>query len=136
MRQSESRRLRWQQSFFLYNVLPFLCVLGGEKILKSYLLNKGAPMVKHIVMWQLKDKADAVEIKARLEALADRIPGLLSIEVGIDFLQSEQSADLVLVAELADRAALETYQQHPEHLAVVPLVKAAAISRTVADYDC
>jgi len=92
-------------------------------------------MIKHIVMWKLKDKADAAEIKARLEALGGRIPGLLHIEVGIDFLASEQSADVVLVAELESRTALDAYQNHPEHQVVVPFVKAAAISRTVADYE-
>ncbi len=92
-------------------------------------------MIKHVVMWQLRNKADAAPIKARLEALAGKIPGLLHIEVGIDFLGSEQSADLVLCCELEDRAALESYQQHPEHQAVVPLVKAAAISRRVVDYE-
>lgn len=93
-------------------------------------------MVKHIVMWKLRERTDAIPIKASLEALVGRVPGLLNIEVGIDFLHSEQSADLVLVAELADRAALDTYQQHPEHQAVAPLLKAAAIARMVADYDC
>jgi len=92
-------------------------------------------MVKHIVMWKLRDKADAIEIKTRLEALAGKIPGLLHIEAGIDFLESEQSADVVLYAELENRAALESYQSHPEHQAVVPLVKAAAIARTVVDYE-
>ncbi|MFQ5345417.1 MAG: Dabb family protein, partial [Mariprofundus sp.] len=67
--------------------------------------------------------------------LAGKIPGLLNIEVGIDFLESEQSADVVLYAELESRAALESYQSHPEHQAVVPLVKAAAIARTVVDYE-
>jgi len=91
--------------------------------------------MKHIVMWKLRDKSDAAHIKARLEALAGRIPGLLSIEVGIDFLGSEQSADLVLIAELENRSALAVYQSHPQHQAVIPLVKAATISRTVVDYD-
>lgn len=92
-------------------------------------------MVKHIVMWKLRDKSDAAEIKERLEALAGKIPGLLKIEVGIDFLESEQSADVVLYSELESREALDTYQNHAEHMAVVPLVKAAAVSRTVVDYD-
>jgi len=95
----------------------------------------GAEMIKHIVMWKLRDKADAVEIKDKLEALKGKIPGLLNIEVGIDFLGSEQSADVVLYAELESREALESYQTHPEHQAVVPLVKAAAIARTVVDYE-
>jgi len=92
-------------------------------------------MVKHIVMWKLKDKTEARVLQERLEALNGRIPGLLHLEAGIDFLESEQSADLVLVAELENRKALDAYQQHTEHQAVVPLVKAAAISRTVVDYE-
>lgn len=92
-------------------------------------------MIKHIVMWKLKDKADAPEIKVRLEALAGKIPGLIKIEVGVDFLESDQSADVVLYSELESREALELYQKHPEHQAVVPIVKAAAIARTVVDYE-
>jgi len=92
-------------------------------------------MIKHIVMWTLKDKADAAAIKDKLEALAGKIPGLLKIEVGIDFLASAQSADVVLYSELESRAALEAYQAHPEHQAVVPMIKAAAVARTVVDYE-
>ena len=92
-------------------------------------------MIRHIVMWKLRDKADAVELKQRLEALNGAIPGLIRLEVGIDFLASEQSADLVLVADLESRAALDHYQQHPEHQSVVPLVRAAASSRSVVDYE-
>ncbi|MFQ5518859.1 MAG: Dabb family protein [Mariprofundus sp.] len=92
-------------------------------------------MVKHIVMWKLRDKTDAGEIKQRLEALDGKIPGLIKIEVGIDFLESEQSADVVLYSELDSREALEAYQTHAEHMAVVPIVKAAAVSRVVVDYE-
>jgi len=92
-------------------------------------------MVKHIVMWKLKDKTEAPVLKERLEALNGKIPGLLHLEAGIDFLESEQSANLVLVAELENHEALDAYQQHTEHQAVVPLVKAAAVSRTVVDYE-
>lgn len=92
-------------------------------------------MVKHIVMWKLREKSDAATIKTALEALSGKIPGLVAIEVGIDFLQSEQSADLVLTTTHTDRAALASYQAHPEHMAVVPMVRAAAIARTVVDYE-
>ncbi len=92
-------------------------------------------MVRHIVMWKLRDKADARLLKERLEALNGRIPGLLRLEAGIDFLASEQSADLVLVADLESREALDAYQRHPEHQAVVPLVRDATVSRTVVDYE-
>lgn len=92
-------------------------------------------MIKHIVMWKLRDKADAPLLKERLEALNGKIPGLIRLEAGIDFLGSDQSADLVLVSELENRAALEAYQTHSEHQSVVPLIKAAAVSRTVVDYQ-
>ncbi len=92
-------------------------------------------MVRHIVMWKLGDKVDAPLLKTRLEALNGRIPGLIRLEVGIDFLALEQSADLVLIADLESRDALDSYQAHAEHQAVAPLVKAAALSRSVVDYE-
>ncbi len=92
-------------------------------------------MVRHIVMWNLRDRNDAPTLKTRLEALNGKIPGLIQVQVGIDFLHSRQSADLVLVADLESREALDIYQQHPEHQTVVPLVKVAAISRSVVDFE-
>ncbi len=99
-------------------------------------------MVKHIVMWRLHDgpgdvgKAEkAMEIKRELEALQGKIPGLLHLEVGLDFDGSAQAADIVLYLELESREALAAYQTHPLHQAVVPLVKAAAKERVVVDYE-
>lgn len=95
-------------------------------------------MVKHIVMWRLRDKdtkdADASRIKALLEGLTGRIPGLLKIEVGINFIEDANSADVVLYSEFRDAAALADYQTHPLHLEVVPQVKALAVERRSADY--
>ncbi len=99
-------------------------------------------MVKHIVMWRLHDEVDgilkaesAVAIKEALEDLQGRIPGLVHIEVGLDFDGSDQAADLVLYSELESREALAGYQAHPLHQAVIPLVKKHACERIVVDYD-
>ena len=99
-------------------------------------------MVKHIVMWRLHDAVDgltkhesAMMIKKALENLQGRIPGLLHIEAGIDFSDSDRSADIVLYSELESRQALEDYQLHPLHQAVVPLVKRHARERTVVDFE-
>ncbi|MFC1536951.1 Dabb family protein [Pseudomonadota bacterium] len=99
-------------------------------------------MVKHIVMWRLHDDVDgipkaesAVVIKEALEELQGKIPGLLHIEAGIDFSDSDQSADIVLYSELESREALGTYQAHPLHQAVIPLVKKYASERTVVDFE-
>jgi len=91
-------------------------------------------MVKHIVMWKLKNKADSEIISDKLNALMGKIPGLLNIEVGIDFSQSAAAFHMVLIAELESKEALEAYRIHPEHQAVIPLVQAAAIERAVVDY--
>ena len=95
-------------------------------------------MIKHIVMWRLRESdsraVDAETIKSLLEGLAGKIPGLLKIEVGVNFIEDANASDVVLYSEFVDRAALEAYQSHPLHLAVVPEVKARAIERRSADY--
>lgn len=99
-------------------------------------------MVKHIVMWRLHDEVDgvgrseaALQIKQKLEALQGEIPGLVHIEVGIDFDRGVQAADIVLYSELESREALAAYQAHPLHQAVVPLVRKYASERIVVDYE-
>ena len=98
-------------------------------------------MIKHIVMWRLLDRAqgnsksaNAELMKARLEALEGRIPGLLKAEVGLDFSATEVSADVVLYSEFEDRAALAAYQTHPEHEAVKAFIGEVTAARWVVDY--
>jgi hypothetical protein len=98
--------------------------------------------VKHIVFWKLRTELSAAErdealrkIKAGFEALQGVIPGLLRIEVGIDFLHSPESSDFVLYSELESRAALEAYQAHPAHQAMAPVVRDVRIERRVVDYE-
>jgi tryptophan synthase beta subunit len=100
-------------------------------------------MIKHIVMWRLRDAAhgnssasNAGIIKEKLEALHGRIPGLISIEVGLDFSGTDSSADIVLYSEFIDREALEGYQVHPEHEALKPFIGGASAERRLIDYEC
>lgn len=99
-------------------------------------------MIKHVVMWKLKEtalgnskQANAHILKDQLEALNGKIPGLLHLEVGIDFLHGDSSFDVVLYSQLESREALTSYQRHPEHEALVPLVRELTASRVVVDYD-
>jgi len=99
-------------------------------------------MVKHIVFWKLREIAagkpaveNAFEIKAELEALNGCIPGLLMLEVGIDFGRTPASADVVLYAEFEDREALEVYLKHPDHVAAAEFVRGVIEQRVVADYE-
>ena len=75
-------------------------------------------------------------IKEKLEALSGRIPGLLSIEVGVDFSRTDSSADVVLVSVFTDLSALEAYQCHPEYQLLAPFIGGASRERRVVDYKC
>ncbi|MDY0087490.1 MAG: Dabb family protein [Coriobacteriia bacterium] len=99
-------------------------------------------MVKHIVFWKLEEHAqgrsaadNAVLVKERLESLRGEIPGLLHLEVGIDISRTDASADIALYSEFEDMAALDVYQVHPAHQAVVGFVGEVRTSRLVVDYE-
>jgi quinol monooxygenase YgiN len=98
-------------------------------------------MVKHIVIWRVKDTpvsklANAQEIKRLLEGMRGRIPGVLKLEVGINFVDDPLAGDCVLYSEFTDRAALLAYQTHPVHEAVKAGIRELSVERRVVDYDC
>ena len=99
-------------------------------------------MIKHIVMWRLKDHAEGHDkatnaqlMKSKLEALRGQIDGVLAIEVGIDLSATDASMDVALYSEFADRAALAVYQAHPAHQAVVAFIKEVVNARQLVDYE-
>ena len=93
-------------------------------------------MLTHIVVW--KYRAD-VELFAReehvnlLRALAAIIPEVQMLAVGFDVLSLPRSYDTGLVATFADRAALDAYTVHPEHVKVAEFGR--SISAHVASVD-
>jgi hypothetical protein len=94
-------------------------------------------MIRHIVMWKLKaaDRdANARKIKEQLESLRGKVPGMSHIEVGIA-RQPTESADVVLLSEHEDWVSLDTYQQHPEHLAMKDFIASIRERREVCDYE-
>lgn len=99
-------------------------------------------MIKHIVMWQLKESADgqskafhAQKIKTELEALKEHIEQIVEIEVGIDVSGEAQAYDLVLYSTFESKEALDEYQNHPEHKRVGAYIASVRSSRVVVDYN-
>jgi len=86
-------------------------------------------------MWTLHDKNDALMVKTTLEALKDKVPSIITIEVGIDFSSTDASADVVLYSTFADNDALQAYKAHPEHQAVLPMMAKVTSGRKVVDYE-
>lgn len=94
-------------------------------------------MIKHIVCFKLKDNSREECEKARdvLMSMEGKVPELRGITVGIDFLHSERSYDLILEVLLDDEAALESYQNDPYHCSVVKTHMHAVREASVAvDY--
>jgi hypothetical protein len=75
-------------------------------------------MVTHVVLFKMKDRSgeSAVKVKDLLLSLRDgNIPGLQSVEAGIDYSREGRSFDVALITKHDDRAALDAYQVHPFH---------------------
>jgi hypothetical protein len=99
-------------------------------------------MIKHIVMWRLKDEAEgatkevnALKLKESLESLVGVIPSLKAAEVGINFNLSDAAFDVVLYSEFDDKEGLSSYQTHPEHMKIVDFVGEIRTDRAVVDYE-
>ena len=92
-------------------------------------------MVKHIVMYTLKEgveKKEAVElIRSVLEPLVGKIPGLQHLEVRLAF----NGMDYALYSEFESRQALENYAVHPLHLAAKEHFHHFIATRVAADYE-
>ena len=93
-------------------------------------------MVKHIVIYTLKEgvnKAEAVEIiRSVLEPLVGVIPGLTHMEIRAAY---QGGMDYALYSEFESREALANYANHPAHLAAKEQFWNFLDSRVCADYE-
>ena len=93
-------------------------------------------MVKHIVIYTLKEgvnKAEAVEIiRSVLEPLVGVIPGLTHMEIRAAY---QGGMDYALYSEFESREALANYANHPAHLAAKEHFWNFLDSRVCADYE-
>jgi hypothetical protein len=99
-------------------------------------------MIKHIVMWKLKDfaegadkKENAGKIKSLLEGLRGKISGMHCIEVGVNFIDSPIAWDIALYAEFENMEALKVYQNYPEHVNAGDFVSKVRLERCAVDYE-
>jgi len=96
--------------------------------------------LRHVVAWKLKTedeaerRAQAQRIADSLNALRGVVPALIDITVGPDVLGGG-NWDVALVADVADAEALQAYQTHPAHEAVVDYVRSVVSSRVAVDFE-
>ena len=93
-------------------------------------------MVKHIVMFKLKEKTpgNMEHAVSALRGLDRKIEALKFLEVGVDFNKSERSYDIVLTTHFDDQQGLSAYTGHPSHLPVIETMRELCSSSIVVDY--
>ena len=94
-------------------------------------------MIVHIVMFKFKDENKALnmaKVQKKLEDLEESIDVLKSMEVGINFNESERAMDMSLYSTFESQRDLKTYQEHPEHQKVVELIQKVTQESRVVDY--
>ena len=99
-------------------------------------------MVKHVILWTLKEEFSAEEksnikknIKEGLEGLKGKVPGLLEIKVYTEGLETS-NADLMLDSTLESVESLKGYAVHPDHVFVADtMVRPYTAVRSCLDFE-
>ncbi len=96
-------------------------------------------MVKHIILWKLKEEHNNTTvkdgIKRELEGLVGKISGLIEVNVQTTGLASS-SADVMLYSVFEDEASLKGYATHPAHVFVADtFVRPFTQNRMCLDFE-
>ncbi|MFW9623290.1 Dabb family protein [Bacteroides graminisolvens] len=98
-------------------------------------------MVKHIVLFKLKEELPATEkqavmnqFKEAIEALPAKISVIRKIEVGLNVNPAE-AWDIALYSEFDSLEDVKTYAVHPDHVAAGKLLSDVKLNRACVDYE-
>ena len=100
-------------------------------------VNMGESMVRHIVLYFLKDNSPESKeaLKQKFLSMKGKIDVLKDIEVGIDFMQSPRSADVSLTCLFDSKEDLAVYANHPVHIPVKQYVQQVVERSISCDYE-
>jgi len=85
---------------------------------------------------EIEKQTSASTLADNLKSLSGRIPGLLKLDVHLNTSGTpESNFDVMLDTEFEDMAALNAYQEHPEHKEVVNKLAVIRKQRAAIDYE-
>ncbi|WP_234572637.1 Dabb family protein [Rhodohalobacter sp. 614A] len=100
-------------------------------------------MIRHIVMWKLKENAagatkkkNAEKLKLILEGLRTNIEEIKAVEVGIQINDDEKDAmDVVLICDFETQLDFQMYTRNPHHKKARSFIESVADKRYFVDYN-
>lgn len=99
-------------------------------------------MIRHIVMWKLKEEAEgakkeknAEKLKLILEGLKTNIEEIKNVEVGIQVNGEDKDAlDVVLICDFETELDFKMYTRNSHHKKAVRFIEAVTEKRYYVDY--
>jgi hypothetical protein len=95
-------------------------------------------MLNHVVLMKFKAGVSRAEVDAlekNLDALPNRIVEIQMYEFGRDVIGSDRSYDFAIVALFANTEALDRYNSHPDHLAVLEKINNICANIVTVDFE-
>lgn len=98
-------------------------------------------MVKHIVLFKLKENVPTEEkklvmsqFKEAIEALPSKISFIRKVEVGLN-MNPDETWNIALYSEFDNLEDVKAYAIHPDHVAAAKLLANVKESRACVDYE-
>ncbi len=94
--------------------------------------------VTHMVWIKFNEGVTPADVEGHLgalRALKESVPGIINLTAGANFTDRANGYTHGLLVTLADKAALETYATHPNHVAVATALRQDAVLQAM-DYEC
>lgn len=102
-------------------------------------------MIRHVVMWKLKEKAEgaskkknAEKMKLILEGLKTNIDEIKSVEVGINITEEDEEVgsayDVVLISDFETELDYTMYTRNTHHKKAIDFINSVIEERHFVDY--
>jgi len=72
-------------------------------------------MIKHVYLYKFKNRNDAEKVCEKLKTMTAHIDSIHSLEIGIDFTNTEKSYDLIQIAVFKTQEDFKAFTEHPYH---------------------
>lgn len=102
-------------------------------------------MIRHVVMWKLKDEAEgagkkknAEKMKLILEGLKINIEEIKNVEVGININNeddNDEAWDVVLISDFESELDYTMYARNEHHKKAMKFINAVIAERRFVDYN-